>query len=84
MRAGQRAMHPDGLVSLRYLLLNGIGVHAIDELNARDDPGEQLRSVETAPVFLGDTHQLEDHAQRRQARTTALGLPGAMPDAGEG
>ena len=77
-------MHPDGFVSLRSLLLNGIGVYAIDELDARDDPGEQLGSVEATPVFLGDTHQLEDHAQGRQARTTALGLPGAMAHTGEG
>ena len=67
MRAVLRVMHPDRLVSLRYLVLNRIGVHTIDELDALNDPCEQLGAVESTPPFLRHANQLEYHTQRCQA-----------------
>ena len=67
MRTWLPAVHPDGSVSLRYLLLVGLGVYAINEFDALEDSHEQTGSVETTPVFLGDPNQLEHHAQGGQA-----------------
>ena len=39
----------------------------VDEFDARYDFGEQFRTVEPAPVFLGFQAQFKDHGQCRDS-----------------
>ena len=57
---------------------------AVLELDAGQDGGDQMRSIDTTPALLGGLAELESHGQGGLATAGAAGLLGTGFDGAEG